>query len=244
MAYLGKTILFLAFTVILSGCMCYSPPGETSTTTLKSFVCKRPYIRVGNECCLDKNYDDICDRDKPVEPKSTVPETTLPPVTTTLAAAATTASNTGWLTYTNADENFRIDYPADWIVQEKHLNSTVFFFAPKDSPSDNLYENVNIGVFKYTGIPTMAEMEADFDKFNQNYTDFKKLNFGEKNINGLTSYRMVFAYTYSNVKLRITMYVIYTGQKYYMVSLTTSEDTYSRYITTFDAQVKTFKTLN
>lgn len=54
-----KIILaFLVLTIlILSGC------GESSITG-GAVVCNKPYILVGNDCCLDKNDNNVCDKDE------------------------------------------------------------------------------------------------------------------------------------------------------------------------------------
>ncbi len=42
-----------------------SSMSRTSTTTiLKQFVCNPPYINLGKKCCLDKNNDKLCDKDR------------------------------------------------------------------------------------------------------------------------------------------------------------------------------------
>lgn len=65
-------IVFLPFVLFL-GCVC-GP------------VCNKPYIRVANDCCLDKNDNRICDRDeatttttKPATTTSSSTTTSLPP---------------------------------------------------------------------------------------------------------------------------------------------------------------------
>ena len=54
-------IIFLIFSVIfVSGC------------TQQEIVCNKPYIRVGADCCLDKDDNSICDKDEtPEEPEIT-----------------------------------------------------------------------------------------------------------------------------------------------------------------------------
>ena len=54
-------ILSVLFVLLLSAC------GKEDT-----FICNKPYIQVGNECCLDQNTNKICDIDEqPQEPKTT-----------------------------------------------------------------------------------------------------------------------------------------------------------------------------
>jgi len=35
-----------------------------STSGCSKIVCNQPYIKVGNQCCLDQNSDSICDSDE------------------------------------------------------------------------------------------------------------------------------------------------------------------------------------
>ena len=65
--------LMLAFSVIISILIMLGCIQPTKT-------CNRPYILVGDNCCLDENGDSICDKDKPVQKQLT---TTIPRITTT-----------------------------------------------------------------------------------------------------------------------------------------------------------------
>jgi hypothetical protein len=51
--------MFAIFLVFISGCLQTQP----------SFVCNKPYIQVGNQCCLDINENRICDSDEVNESK-------------------------------------------------------------------------------------------------------------------------------------------------------------------------------
>jgi hypothetical protein len=62
--------------------------------TQPSFVCNKPYIQVGNQCCLDVNENNICDSDEVNESKSV----------NTNVTNQTTANQTN-KTYAPAEEN-------------------------------------------------------------------------------------------------------------------------------------------
>jgi len=93
----------LALLIAVSGCLCSLPKGDTAspTTTVERVVCNPPYIRVGRECCLDRNENGICDRDEPAgttlageetaTTEGTVPETAPPTIqaTTTIIVPTT-----------------------------------------------------------------------------------------------------------------------------------------------------------
>ena len=60
-----KKIIIIALIVgivLVSGCI----GGDDKITgeAIADFTCNKPYILVGNTCCLDKNYNNICDKDE------------------------------------------------------------------------------------------------------------------------------------------------------------------------------------
>ncbi len=61
-------IFFSLFVIILSSCTPQNQP----------VVCNKPYILVGNSCCLDSNNNNICDNDEKQEDKKDVSETKKP----------------------------------------------------------------------------------------------------------------------------------------------------------------------
>jgi hypothetical protein len=73
--------------LLLSGCISQTP------------VCNRPYILVGNGCCLDENNDKICDVDKPITTSTT--EMTIPPTTSTTTIPTTTTTTSTSTTTTS-----------------------------------------------------------------------------------------------------------------------------------------------
>lgn len=101
-------IAFILGIVLISGC---TQKSEVTTTSI--LVCNKPYILVGNDCCLDENDDGICDKDKPITttievtttPTTTVPTTSLERPTTTISVPTTSrpTTSTRWK-FTAEDE--------------------------------------------------------------------------------------------------------------------------------------------
>jgi len=62
-------------------------------TAKEPFKCERPYLQVGTDCCLDKNFNNICDKDEP-EPTTTTTTvaTTVEEVKTTVEPTTTTTT--------------------------------------------------------------------------------------------------------------------------------------------------------
>ncbi|MFH1402857.1 MAG: hypothetical protein ABIH11_01145 [Candidatus Altiarchaeota archaeon] len=63
-----KTILLMAFTALLSGCMCcggFGPGGDDGYEDVDAgSQCSPPYMVFGSGCCLDANVNSICDDDE------------------------------------------------------------------------------------------------------------------------------------------------------------------------------------
>ena len=63
----GIGILGVICVVLISGCITEEKQEE--------LTCNKPYIKVGNECCLDKDDNGICDKDEiPTETKTEKPK--------------------------------------------------------------------------------------------------------------------------------------------------------------------------
>ncbi|GEM_PF-1299982 len=71
-------LLFLAI-LLVSGCIGSSTP-----------TCNTPYILVGEDCCLDENDDNICDKDKPLTTTLSTSSSSTRPATSTTSTSSTT----------------------------------------------------------------------------------------------------------------------------------------------------------
>lgn len=74
---MNKQTLILMVAIFVVGLIL----GLTIGYLMWNVVCNKPYIRVGKSCCLDRNNDNICDKDKPIIPTTTTTTTSLPPTT-------------------------------------------------------------------------------------------------------------------------------------------------------------------
>ncbi|GEM_PF-1187739 len=89
---MGWGKICLIFLVLISVCGCTQKQHIPMTTTLS---CTPPYIKVGNDCCLDEDNDNSCDRDKP---------------TTSTLAMSTSSSTTSTLVMDSCMNVCRIKY--------------------------------------------------------------------------------------------------------------------------------------
>ena len=59
--FMYKVILLLFMVLLITGC---SYEIVSDNITGDSIVCNKPYIRIEDDCCLDKDDNGICDRDE------------------------------------------------------------------------------------------------------------------------------------------------------------------------------------
>ncbi len=94
MKFIGFGVLVVLF-VLASGCIEGLTPSAATSTTQPSIVCNRPYIRVGGDCCLDRDGNGVCDRDETsmTEPSMT-PTTAVTPTTAAMQPSPDAMCNT------------------------------------------------------------------------------------------------------------------------------------------------------
>lgn len=249
--------VFSSFVVLLFLSGCVSKPADSEPKV--HFVCHEPYMRVGNSCCLDINYNRICDDDEKVVYARTTTsafhqtttlhasqQTTTLPASKAASSLAVTSStlkpaSSAYMKYSNSEYGFSMDYPPGWRVVENYMNITVWFFAPRQGLTDLTNENVNVIVVPYEREMSASELESDFDKFTANYPKFKKLHFGEESGFRYRTVRFVFEYDYEGTKLRVLSYLVITGGRVYWISLTALPETYSMYLPVIERQVRSFR---
>src|SRR3989344_692516 len=72
-----KKIVLICILFIISSCVTQAPKAlvsnitEPTTIAIPTFVCNKPYIQVGSECCLDENDNKVCDKDETIESTQT-----------------------------------------------------------------------------------------------------------------------------------------------------------------------------
>ncbi len=89
-------ILSVLSIILASGCV------QEEKEDSDGIVCNSPYIRVGMECCLDRNADGVCDADQTTSTRpttapttsTTLPTTTTAPTTSSTLATTTTSPTT------------------------------------------------------------------------------------------------------------------------------------------------------
>lgn len=67
----SKIFFLLILMFFLVGCGTQSPTGQV----VKQITCNKPYILVGDDCCLDKDDNSICDKDETTQEETEEPKT-------------------------------------------------------------------------------------------------------------------------------------------------------------------------
>ncbi len=99
MKYLAPLVIIISILLLMgAGCEEQSATGAVVMDPQKEVVCDSPYIRHGEDCCLDKNFNNICDEDE----KTEFPE---PQITTIVEDACTSTTYFDcWGSYITKDE--------------------------------------------------------------------------------------------------------------------------------------------
>lgn len=90
--------VFLAMVLLVSACTQNVSQADIQNASKGLIICNPPYIRVGAECCLDRDNNSICDRDEsPLTPapSPTPTPTTQPPQVKTSASPSITSCTPG-----------------------------------------------------------------------------------------------------------------------------------------------------
>lgn len=109
-------VLLVLGVVLISGCT-----QKQEAPVMTNLGCNRPYIKVGNDCCLDEDGDSICDRDKPVTSSSSTltATTTTSIVTTSTSTIKSTTTSTSIIVTTTT-----VVYPVS--TRMSHIERGVF----------------------------------------------------------------------------------------------------------------------
>jgi PsbP len=129
-------------------------------------------------------------------------------------------------------ENYKLQYPKSWTLDTSGIMGTeLFVFSPLENESDKFKENVNviiqnlkgqnIDLDKYKQITDaqIANMAADIKVFVSSKIKTEKGEF----------YKIIYAMTQGNFRLKISSYCYIKNEKAYLVTFTSEFDKYEQY---------------
>lgn len=131
-------IALLAMFLINPGIFSIGTTGSAVKTT-GNLVCNSPYIQVGNSCCLDQNYNSICDKD---ETSTTSP--------TTVTITPTTPEVTCSLPYIKRNNACCLDEDGNGICDKDELSSSGSIYRTRRASIDDPFHISNIELIRDT----------------------------------------------------------------------------------------------
>ena len=147
-----------------------------------------------------------------------------------------------FLVYENSDMGIRIDYPSDWTVSDS-LFGTVDFYAPQDGPDDDFAELMSVVIEYLTEPVTLEEYvdvvveELEFVGFS--VTDSKSITLADNPANQITILMEI-----EGLEIDLRQIATIKDETVYLVYMTTSPQTTSKYMPTFEKMIDSFEILS
>ena len=147
-----------------------------------------------------------------------------------------------WSTLSN--DEYTIQYPSDWELNESGLMGTTFIFlSPVDGESDQFRENVNMVVQDLNGEKvTMDQFVEVTTKQLQNMINDVNIQYSERvEKNGGEIHRMIYTGTQGVYNLKLEQYYFLKNGKFYVLTLTTEIVTFKKYRETGERILDSFE---
>jgi len=140
--------------------------------------------------------------------------------------------------------SYSIQYPATWSIDtSKQLGTDLFIFSPKDSDTDKFRENVNAMVQDLNGLNITLDKYIEISEgqiktmlTNASIIESKRLIQGNKEY-----HKLLFTGQQGIFKLKTEQYYFLVNEKAFVITLTTEQNQYDKYIENGEAILKSFK---
>jgi eukaryotic-like serine/threonine-protein kinase len=150
--------------------------------------------------------------------------------------------NANFLTYSDSQYGFEIQYPKDWEKEEDVSSIAVRFRSPKEGTSDLLQENVNVVTEDLQGQEVSLQEYTNLSIKNiQEYIeDFSVVEQGKMQVAKGDGYYIVYTGTGNGLKLKFRQEWTLEGDSAYVVTYTAQEKDFSKYEKTAKEMMQTF----
>lgn len=160
-----------------------------------------------------------------------------------LAATTSYAQDIHWLKLSG--DNYSIQYPEDWQVNESGMMGTEFFlFAPPTSADDEFSENLNyivIEVGNADGITAEQFAESTIAQIGQVMSDPILVDSDEVTLNGQAYLRVEYTAVQNGNPLHFLQYAHFKGTNMHLLTFTAPIDGYKDYEELAEEMIATFK---
>ena len=152
---------------------------------------------------------------------------------------------TEYLTYTNAEYGFSIDYPEDWDVMEDYMGTAVAFMGPLVL-EDSYYLNISVVVEQLPEEMTLKDYVKALDlNLKRTTPDYNKVEEYSTTISGLPATVLVATATTAldgeDIALRDTLAMFIKDEVAYTITYNAPEEFHDEYAEYFDLVISSFK---
>jgi hypothetical protein len=144
----------------------------------------------------------------------------------------------GYNTYEDKTRGFSIKYPDDWTLQEDDNPDTPILVTFYKSPSGT---NVSVAYSKLQRVTDLKHLvEINFNTLKK-HDNFREFSSGYEYVHKLQGYRIVFSHTYNGSEYKVMMYSLVSGTNFYVITCTSTPESFDADQETFNKIIKRFK---
>jgi tetratricopeptide (TPR) repeat protein len=145
-------------------------------------------------------------------------------------------------TYENSDMGVKMDYPADWVIDDS-LTGSVMFYAPQDGPNDQIGENMGL-VVEYLIEPTSLDEYTNI--FTEGYQfagfstgDVSSITLGDSPAKKIEAFMEI-----EGQRIDQTIFVTIKNDAAFLLIGTSVPQTNSKFLPIFDTMKDSFEFLS
>jgi S1-C subfamily serine protease len=170
-----------------------------------------------------------------------------------VSSATPSSTTSNILTYQNSSYGVRIQYPANWTIDEQDVDpndtitNIVTFSSPLTSRFDIYSENLGTGLEKLADQNVTLEEYADslITDYNETLTDFNPIELNT-NItlgagNNNPAYRLIYTDREDNINYKTMEIGTIIGDKVYYIQYIAEENKYSTYLPTIQMMINSLQ---
>lgn len=140
---------------------------------------------------------------------------------------------------------YSINYPTNWVQEEYKTGDFTFiiFKSPPESAQDQFSENLNIVAENAPGytVDQYTKVSLNTIQSSGSLKEFKVLEQGNAKVNKRDGKYVIYTHSFNNEPLKVKAYITCNGKKCFVLTGTTTFDTYEKYKPYFESMVSTFK---
>ncbi|MHA1300589.1 MAG: PsbP-related protein [Candidatus Helarchaeota archaeon] len=143
--------------------------------------------------------------------------------------------------YKNKTFNIEIEYPSNWDV----IKDGMVFLSPLEEPTDDFRENINISVQKLPSKMSLEEFsELNISELKKIITNFKIVEGPiETKLAGIKANQITFTAVQGKYLLKFMSICTIKNDNVYVITFTSEEDKYEKYLETVKKMIDSFKIL-